>query len=85
MPFPASSSLAQLVEAPVRPGSIEWIGVRPERGAAMRVVAAVELVAGKGVAGDRYGNAGGTRRYWCRASFRSGRARDRRPDVAPQA
>jgi MOSC domain-containing protein YiiM len=61
MPFPASSSLAQLIEAPVRPGSVEWIGVRPARGAAMRVSAAAELVAGKGVTGDRYGSAGGAR------------------------
>jgi len=61
MPFPASSSLAQLIVAPVRPGRVEWIGVRPARGAAIRVVAAAELVAGKGIAGDRYGNAGGAR------------------------
>jgi MOSC domain-containing protein YiiM len=61
MPFPASSSLAQLIEAPVRPGTVEWIGVRPARGAAVRALEAAELVAGKGVAGDRYGNTGGAR------------------------
>ena len=61
MPFPAASSLARLIAAPVRPGAVEWLGVRPARGAAMRVVDAVELVAGKGIVGDRYGNAGGAR------------------------
>ncbi|HZW75630.1 MAG TPA: MOSC domain-containing protein [Caldimonas sp.] len=61
MPFSASSSLAQLIEAPVRAGRVEWIGVRPARGAPMHVLAAAELVAGNGVAGDRYGNAGGAR------------------------
>ena len=61
MPFPASSSLAQLIEAPVRPGTVEWIGARPARGAPMRVLDAAELVAGKGIAGDRHGNAGGAR------------------------
>ena len=61
MPFPASSSLAQLIEAPVRPGTVEWIGARPARGEPMRVLDAAELVAGRGIAGDRYGNAGGAR------------------------
>ena len=61
MPFAASSSLAQLIAAPVRPGTVEWIGARPARGAAMRVLDAAELVAGKGIAADRYGNAGGAR------------------------
>jgi len=61
MPFSPSSSLAQLIEAPVRPGAVEWIGVRPSRGAAVRVLNAVELAAGRGVVGDRYGNSGGAR------------------------
>lgn len=61
MPFAPSSSLARLIEAPVRPGVVEWIGVRPARGAAMRELAVAELVAGQGIDGDRYGNAGGAR------------------------
>ena len=61
MPFPASSSLARLIEAPVRPGTVEWIGVRPARAASMRTLATAELVVGKGIVGDRYGNAGGAR------------------------
>ncbi len=61
MPFSPSSSLAQLIEAPVRPGTVEWLGVRPARGAAVRVLDAVELAAGEGVLGDRYRNAGGAR------------------------
>jgi len=61
MPFPSSSSLARLIEAPVRPGTVEWIGVRPARAASMRTLGAAELVVGKGIVGDRYGNAGGAR------------------------
>jgi MOSC domain-containing protein YiiM len=61
MQFPADSSLARLIEAPVRPGTVEWIGVRPARRAPIAVVNAAELVAGKGVAGDRFGNARGAR------------------------
>ena len=61
MPFSPSSSLARLIAAPVRPGVVEWIGVRPARGAAMHELAVAELVAGRGVQGDRYGNPGGAR------------------------
>lgn len=34
-------------------GGLTWIGVRPARGAAMEVRAEVELVAGRGLTGDR--------------------------------
>ncbi|HEV7575792.1 MAG TPA: MOSC domain-containing protein [Caldimonas sp.] len=61
MPFPPASSLARLIEAPVRPGTVEWIGVRPARRAAMRSEDAAELRAGHGLVGDRYGNPGGAR------------------------
>jgi MOSC domain-containing protein YiiM len=61
MPFPATSSLARLIEAPVRPGRVEWIGTRPARHAVMQSADAAELVAGKGIVGDRYRNPGGAR------------------------
>lgn len=61
MPFHPESSLAALIAAPVRPGSVAWIGVRPERRAEMRPLQRAELEAGRGVLGDRYGNAGGAR------------------------
>jgi len=61
MPLPFDSSLARLIEAPVRPGIVEWIGVRPARRAPMASLSAAELVAGTGLAGDRYANAGGAR------------------------
>jgi MOSC domain-containing protein YiiM len=34
------------------PGTLDWIGIRPARGAAMHVLQEVELIAGSGVAGD---------------------------------
>ena len=55
MPLPFGSSLARLIEAPVRPGIVEWIGVRPARRRRWRSSTAVDLVAGDGLAGDRYG------------------------------
>ena len=61
MPFAPASSLALLIEAPVRPGTLVWIGIRPARRAAIRAEEAAVLEAGRGVAGDRYANAGGAR------------------------
>ena len=61
MPFAPASSLARLIEAPVRPGTVVWIGIRPARRAAMRAETAAQLEAGRGLAGDRYANAGGAR------------------------
>ncbi len=57
----ASSPLAKLMNAPVRPGKIEWIGVRPERRAPMRVVETVELDTKRGLVGDRYEGRSGSR------------------------
>ncbi len=61
MPFHPASTLAQLIESPVRAGEVVWIGTRPERRVAMNAQRAVELEEGKGVAGDRYRNRGGGR------------------------
>lgn len=54
MPFNPQSSLAKLLAAPVRPGRVTWLGLRPERRAAMVVVQAAELEPGRGLVGDRY-------------------------------
>ncbi len=56
-----SSTLAALLTAPVRPGRVEWIGLRPARRAAMRAVEAVHLDTADGVAGDRYAGRSGER------------------------
>lgn len=57
----ASSPLAALIKARVRPGTIEWIGVRPDRRAPMRVVDSAELDQKQGLVGDRYSGKSGTR------------------------
>lgn len=49
------------MNAPMRAGHLVWIGLRPARRAAMQIVETAELVAGLGLAGDRYGRAGGER------------------------
>lgn len=61
MPFHPASSLARLIEAPVRPGSVVWIGARPERRAEMNAEPVALLEAGRGLVGDRYANRGGAR------------------------
>lgn len=49
-----NSSLSALFAAPVQPGHVTWIGVRPERGAPLISLDSVMAEAGKGLAGDRY-------------------------------
>ena len=48
-----ASDLRQLTRQFAQPGRIEWIGLRPARGAAMQPVEQVEAVAGGGLVGDR--------------------------------
>jgi MOSC domain-containing protein YiiM len=52
---PAKPSLiAELMAAPMRHGQLVWIGLRPERRAPIIEQADANLVAEKGIAGDRY-------------------------------
>jgi len=56
-----SSSLAKLLDAPVRPGRLIWIGLRPARREAMHAVDEARLEAGRGLVGDRYARLDGGR------------------------
>jgi MOSC domain-containing protein YiiM len=58
---PADSELGKLMATLPRPGRVEWIGLRPARGQAMREVDAAEALAGKGLTGDRYASGSGKR------------------------
>ncbi|CAN5881886.1 MOSC domain-containing protein [soil metagenome] len=49
-----NSPLARLMTAPVRPGTVTWIGLRPTAHAPMTPVEAATLVAAQGIEGDRY-------------------------------
>ncbi len=51
---PPESLLARLLAAPVRPGRLVWIGLRPARRAPMVPVDQVELRPGEGLVGDRW-------------------------------
>lgn len=51
---PAGSLMARLLDAPLRPGRLVWIGLRPERRAAMVEVEQALLEPGRGLAGDRW-------------------------------
>jgi MOSC domain-containing protein YiiM len=50
----AGSRLKALLDGPIAPGRLVWIGVRPGRREPLLELGEVELAAGHGVAGDRY-------------------------------
>ena len=56
-----SSPLASLMAAVIRPGRVEWIGIRPGRRLAMHSLPLAELSAAKGLVGDRYDGKSGNR------------------------
>jgi len=56
-----SSSLAALMKAPVRPGRVEWIGLRPGRREPVRAVETAQLDTAAGLIGDRYAGSSGER------------------------
>ncbi len=54
------SPLARLLDAPIRPGVVLWIGIRPARRVALSPVTMATLDPGLGLIGDHY-RSGGTR------------------------
>jgi MOSC domain-containing protein YiiM len=52
-----ASPLAQLLDAPMRPGRVAWVGVRPARRAALLPVPTVRLDPAGGIDGDHYRSA----------------------------
>jgi MOSC domain-containing protein YiiM len=56
-----SSPLAALMNAPVRPGRVAWIGLRPARRAAVLAVESASLDPEGGIVGDRYAGRSGER------------------------
>ncbi|WP_332685552.1 MOSC domain-containing protein [Bosea sp. (in: a-proteobacteria)] len=58
-----ASPLARLIEAPMRPGRVVWIGLRPARRAAMAIVELATLDPAKGLIGDRYRSRTGGARH----------------------
>lgn len=57
----AGSLLSALLNAPIRPGRVAWIGLRPARRAAMTSVAEAIADTTQGLAGDRYHGRSGSR------------------------
>lgn len=56
-----NGALRDLFEVPQRPGTVQWIGLRPARRATPFQPAEVNAIVGRGLEGDRYDNAGGAR------------------------
>jgi hypothetical protein len=54
-------TLKQLIDTLPQHGTVEWIGVRPTRRAAIEVIEQVEISTDTGLAGDHYASAGGKR------------------------
>jgi MOSC domain-containing protein YiiM len=52
--LPMDSPIGRLLAGPMRPGRLEWIGLRPARRAAILTPGAATLTAGRGVEGDHY-------------------------------
>ena len=52
--FPTGSPIGRLLAGPMRPGRLEWIGLRPARRSAVLTPGSATLIAGHGVAGDHY-------------------------------
>lgn len=49
-----NSPLAKLMAIPMKPGAVAWMGIRPERHAAMIANDTLSLIAAQGIVGDRY-------------------------------
>ena len=58
---PSDSALHALMTQFPRAGRVEWIGVRPARGVAIRAVGSAVAVTGVGLEGDRYTGGSGKR------------------------
>jgi MOSC domain-containing protein YiiM len=54
MTFAPDSPLGRLLAAPMRPGTVQWIGLRTARRAAMLMPNEATLIAHHGITGDRY-------------------------------
>lgn len=48
------SLLHELLNAPMRPGELVWIGLRPERGSFLLTPSSAQFIAKRGIAGDHY-------------------------------
>jgi MOSC domain-containing protein YiiM len=57
----ADTPLGRLLDAPMRPGRVDWIGLRPARRAPMIAVAEAVLDPAAGLVGDRYQGRSGER------------------------
>jgi MOSC domain-containing protein YiiM len=58
-----ASPLARLIDAPLRPGLVAWIGIRPARRAPMLAVATARLDPVEGLVGDHYSSRTGGARH----------------------
>jgi MOSC domain-containing protein YiiM len=60
--FNPSSNLQRLLDAPMRPGRLSWIGVRIERCGPIEALETAQVTPEGGLIGDRYGGRSGGKR-----------------------
>lgn len=63
MPLDPASPLARLLDAPMRPGRVVWIGLRPLRRGPMQIVGTATLDQQEGLVGDHYSSRTGGARH----------------------
>ncbi|PTM38880.1 MOSC domain-containing protein [Bosea sp. 124] len=63
MPLDPASPLARLLDAPMRPGRVVWIGLRPARREPMQSKEMATLDPAKGLIGDHYSSRTGGARH----------------------
>ncbi|MDP3408916.1 MOSC domain-containing protein [Bosea sp. (in: a-proteobacteria)] len=63
MPLDPASPLARLLDAPMRPGRVVWIGLRPLRRGPMQIVETATLDPQQGLLGDHYSSRTGGARH----------------------
>ncbi len=50
----SDTPLGRLLDGPIQPGELAWIGLRPSRKAPMQIANVAALIAGRGIEGDHY-------------------------------
>jgi MOSC domain-containing protein YiiM len=62
-PTAKESIIGKLLDAPLKPGRVVWISVRPERRVPVKSLTEVEAIQDRGLAGDHYRGTASSNRH----------------------